>query len=368
MKYMINFQGQISPVFLAMENNFIAPSNNQGGAPMDPRKKDNKPVVHQPEYKHEYEPNQVQNTLYNEDEDDEQEFEGVEISQDEVKILEESLEILKEIEMNATKPGDMKTEVAREILSDMVQVKKRITRLLQTERFTQYQIKELTRLKEKINDYLMSYRNRYNLIKENFRLGIITEPLSKQLKKQESEEENEGQRGSSPLTTEQGSPTSSNGDRHQEEHKKEDPKKKPIKKAEIKGKLIAPPSGWKNPVVQNNPDYINLLDDPVDTNTNNTNNANNTNANPNNNLITKETNLMDDLLSLQFNTTAPTNNTQNVPNQFQGMGANIINPVIMNQQTQGIISPPQNQQTQQTSTTKNVDDDDDFFGSLANRT
>jgi len=30
-KMIINFQGQASPVFLAMESNFIVPSNNQGG-------------------------------------------------------------------------------------------------------------------------------------------------------------------------------------------------------------------------------------------------------------------------------------------------------------------------------------------------
>jgi hypothetical protein len=44
-KYMISFKGQISPIFLAMESNFIAPANNQGGVPLDPNKRHNMPVV-----------------------------------------------------------------------------------------------------------------------------------------------------------------------------------------------------------------------------------------------------------------------------------------------------------------------------------
>lgn len=119
MKYMINFKGSISPVFLAMEGNYIVPSNNQGGAPLDPKKNKDIPRVTSPEYKHEVEPQDYQNTLYDENVDDvEDDLDEIEISPDEVfiflqyniqvQILEESMNIANEIRTNATKPGDMK--------------------------------------------------------------------------------------------------------------------------------------------------------------------------------------------------------------------------------------------------------------------
>jgi hypothetical protein len=85
MKYMINFKGSISPVFLAMEGNYIVPSNNQGGAPMDPKRTKDIPRVIEPEYKHEVEPQEYQNTLYDENNDgDDDDLEEIEISKDEV--------------------------------------------------------------------------------------------------------------------------------------------------------------------------------------------------------------------------------------------------------------------------------------------
>jgi hypothetical protein len=92
MKYMINFQGTISPVFLAMEENYIVPSNNQGGAPLDPRKYNtDKPKIVEPEYKHSSDKNNYnnyqQNTLYDEEDDEEDEgMDAVEISKDEVRM------------------------------------------------------------------------------------------------------------------------------------------------------------------------------------------------------------------------------------------------------------------------------------------
>jgi hypothetical protein len=85
MKYMINFKGSISPVFLAMEGNYIVPSNNQGGAPMDPKKSKDVPRVTNPEYKHEVEPQDFQNTLYDEAMDDgDDDLDDIEISPEEV--------------------------------------------------------------------------------------------------------------------------------------------------------------------------------------------------------------------------------------------------------------------------------------------
>ena len=86
---MINFQGTISPIFLAMDENYIVPSNNQGGPLPEPSKMHSqpKPVRKEPEYQHEINPSSMpQNTLYNEDvEYDYSVYDGIEISQDEVK-------------------------------------------------------------------------------------------------------------------------------------------------------------------------------------------------------------------------------------------------------------------------------------------
>lgn len=85
---MINFQGTVSPIFLAMDENYIVPSNNQGGPLPDPSKLQShpKPVHRVPEYQHEVTPGSMpQNTLYNEDEEyDYSVYDGVEISRDEV--------------------------------------------------------------------------------------------------------------------------------------------------------------------------------------------------------------------------------------------------------------------------------------------
>ena len=85
----MNFQGQVSPVFLAMEGNYIVPSNNQGGPIQDPNKKPQQSFKPKPvEYKHEYASSStVQNTLYDEN-DDESEYnpvDGIQITREEVK-------------------------------------------------------------------------------------------------------------------------------------------------------------------------------------------------------------------------------------------------------------------------------------------
>jgi hypothetical protein len=38
--------------------------------------------------------------------------------------------------VNATKPGDMKSEIAREILADLVHVRKRLNKLILTDTFS----------------------------------------------------------------------------------------------------------------------------------------------------------------------------------------------------------------------------------------
>lgn len=90
-KFMMNFQGQVSPIFLAMNEDYIVPSNNQGGPVPDPRKQNAQPksTTKEPEYRHEVNPSsRAVNTLYNEeDEYDYSVYDGVEISRDEVIIL-----------------------------------------------------------------------------------------------------------------------------------------------------------------------------------------------------------------------------------------------------------------------------------------
>ncbi len=118
-KFMMNFQGTISPIFLAMDENYIVPSNNQGGPVPEPKREApqiSKTNIKEPEYHHEViassRPPAQMNTLYNEDEEyDYSVYDGVEITKDEMKIVEESISILKEIEMNAVKPGDMKSNL-----------------------------------------------------------------------------------------------------------------------------------------------------------------------------------------------------------------------------------------------------------------
>jgi len=90
---MMNFQGTVSPIFLAMDENYIVPSNNQGGPVPEP-KRDNfqssKYNTKEPEYQHEVEsrpPPPQLNTLYNEDEEyDYSVYDGVEITKDEVLL------------------------------------------------------------------------------------------------------------------------------------------------------------------------------------------------------------------------------------------------------------------------------------------
>lgn len=87
----MNFQGQKSPIFLAMEDNITVPSNNQGGPVPDMRKGGQQSFKpRQTEYKHEQPGGQqVQNTLYDEnDEDyDYSAYDGIQITQDEVSIF-----------------------------------------------------------------------------------------------------------------------------------------------------------------------------------------------------------------------------------------------------------------------------------------
>lgn len=86
----MNFQGQVSPVYLAMEGSYIVPSNNQGGPIQDPNKKPQQSFKPKPvEYKHDYTSSStVQNTLYDENDDDTEynPVDGIQITREEVKI------------------------------------------------------------------------------------------------------------------------------------------------------------------------------------------------------------------------------------------------------------------------------------------
>lgn len=181
-RVVMNFQGTVSPVFLAMEGNYIVPSNNQGGPITDPNKKSQQSFKPKPvQYKQDYASSStVQNTLYDENDDDESEYnpkDGIQITREEVKILEESIGILKEIERTAMSSADMKGDIAKEILSDLVHVHKRLKRFLKTEKFASASQKnEAVRLSQVLSSCLSSYKTKYYKLKEEAKRRIRTEP------------------------------------------------------------------------------------------------------------------------------------------------------------------------------------------------
>jgi len=263
-KFMINFQGQVSPVFLAMENNVTVPSNNQGGPMSDLKKSTNQYKPKPTEYKHEY-TSKVQNTLYDEnDEDyDYSAYDGIQITSEEVRILEESIGILKEIERNANKPADMKGDIAKEILSDLVHVHKRLKRFIKSERFASpSQKNEAIKLNQLLSSCLSSYKTKYYKLKDEQR-RVQTEPNEDyRARYQEEEEEarNYNPKNAGRLATEI-------DDNHYNERIRpsdlmSDPKHKTqFKKANISNHKLAPPSGWKVPTQEasSNPDLVDLL-------------------------------------------------------------------------------------------------------------
>jgi len=314
-KFMMNFQGTISPIFLAMDENYIVPSNNQGGPVPEP-KRDVPQVsstIKEPEYHHEViassRPPAQLNTLYNEDEEyDYSVYDGVEITKDEMKIVEESISILKEIEANAVKPGDMKSEIANEILGDLVHVNKRVRRIILTDKFSStVQRSDAMKLNDMINDCLTSYRSRYNLIKNNYNKGIKTEPLVKQPEPQPQ--------------TEVGGFLDEEDHARANKFKQEGQQLNILKTEEsADGKKssftsvrkLAPPKGWKAPPQATNIDLLDLLDAEIPQMTpiaeskeetkQDTPQSHNSNVTPKN--------YMDDLLSLDIGGNSHQNHNQ----------------------------------------------------------
>jgi hypothetical protein len=177
----MNFQGTVSPVFLAMESNYIVPSNNQGGPVADPNKKSQQSFKPKPvQYKQDYASSStVQNTLYDENEEESEynPHDGIQITREEVKILEESIGILREIERTAMSSADMKGDIAKEILSDLVHVHKRLKRFLKTEKFASASQKnEAVRLSQVLSNCLSNYKTKYYKLKEEQKRRIRTEP------------------------------------------------------------------------------------------------------------------------------------------------------------------------------------------------
>jgi len=261
-KFMINFQGQVSPVFLAMENNVTVPSNNQGGPMSDLKKSTNYYKPKTTEYKHEY-TSKVQNTLYDEnDEDyDYSAYDGIQITAEEVRILEESIGILKEIERNATKPADMKGEIAKEILSDLVHVHKRLKRFIKSERFASpSQKNEAIKLNQLLSSCLSSYKTKYYKLKDEQR-RVRTEPdEDHRVKyKEEEEETNYHPKNAGRLQTEVDD--NAYNERIRPSDLIDGKKNGTFKKANFMNNKLAPPTGWKvpNQDLGSNPDLIDLL-------------------------------------------------------------------------------------------------------------
>jgi hypothetical protein len=264
-KFMMNFQGTISPIFLAMDENYIVPSNNQGGPVPEPKREApqiSKANIKEPEYHHEViassRPPAQMNTLYNEDEEyDYSVYDGVEITKDEMKIVEESISILREIEMNAIKPGDMKSEIANEILGDLVHVNKRVRRIILTDKFSStVQRSDAMKLNDMINDCLTSYRSRYNLIKTNYSKGIKTEPLVKQPEPQPQAEaggflDEEDHARANKFNKQEG---------QQLDILKTEESAEGKKSGFTSVRKLAPPKGWKAPPQATNIDLLDLLD------------------------------------------------------------------------------------------------------------
>mmetsp|Transcript_4964 Transcript_4964/g.4166 ORF Transcript_4964/g.4166 Transcript_4964/m.4166 type:complete len:128 (-) Transcript_4964:657-1040(-) len=127
--------------------------------------------------------------------------------------------------MNATKPGDMKSEIAREILNDLVHVRKRMSRLIQTQKINDPNArKRIIDLNDRINDSLILYKERYNELKEDYRLGVKSEAL----------------------TQKESSPSKESKKEEPNEESKNNEDKNKIKKG-LAGSKLAPPSGWKAP-------------------------------------------------------------------------------------------------------------------------
>jgi len=339
-RFMMNFQGTISPVFLAMDENYIVPSNNQGGPVPEPKKETyqgSKYNVKEPEYQHEVETNSrappaQMNTLYNEDEEyDYSVYDGIEITKDEMKIVEESISILKEIELNATKPGDMKSEIANEILGDLVHVNKRIRRIILTDKFSStIQRNDAMRLNDLINDCLSSYRQRYNIIKDNYNKGITTEPVVKQPQPEVG------------------------GFLDDDDHQKAENLNKQVDNLKIEEshddkkpgytgvRKLAPPKGWKGPPQKTDIDLLDLLDSEVPQTNNVADSKEETKQNtptPQNNETPK--NYMDDLLSLDIGGGSHQNQHQNVSHNNNNGGFNFghAQPVNPNLNFMGSMSP-----------------------------
>jgi len=413
-KFMINFQGQVSPVFLAMEGNVAPPSNNQGGPISDSRKSTTTQYKPKPtEYKHEY-ANNVQNTLYDEnDEDyDYSAYDGIQITSEEVRILEESMGILKEIERNATKPADMKGDIAKEILSDLVHVHKRLKRFITSEKFASPAHKnEAIRLNQVLSSCLSSYKTKYYKLKEEVR-QIRTEPAEdfKQRYRRGEDEEGTKTKNVQRLATEydEGSYT--------ERIRPSDlggsgKKTADLKKATFTGNnKLAPPTGWKAPTqdLAPNPDLIDLLNTrdaapskPVQKQT--PKKVEETKEDPNKRVATTP-DLLTDLLDLNFGSPQPQNNanggavkntpvksnqvvhtdmgpsskndlwdfnfgsTPKKPNVLSPSGKGVVQVQFMSSTPKKPVAQPTQTITEPNVPVKNLlDDDDDFFSDMANR-
>jgi len=293
--------------------------------------------VKEPEYQHEVETNSrappaQMNTLYNEDEEyDYSVYDGIEITKDEMKIVEESISILKEIEFNATKPGDMKSEIANEILGDLVHVNKRIRRIILTDKFSStIQRNDAMRLNDLINDCLSSYRQRYNIIKDNYNKGITTEPVVKQPQPEVG------------------------GFLDDDDHQKAENLNKQVDNLKIEEshddkkpgytgvRKLAPPKGWKGPPQKTDIDLLDLLDSEVPQTNNVADSKEETKQNtptPQNNETPK--NYMDDLLSLDIGGGSHQNQHQNVSHNNNNGGFNFghAQPVNPNLNFMGSMSP-----------------------------
>jgi len=167
-KFMINFQGITSPVYLVLENTTsptatgtTEPESNSKISKSASKKKEKEKPKEQPK-----------STDKLDDEVYYASHEGTDISEDEVLILKGSMSVLKEIADNSVHPSDMKSEIAKEILGDLVEVQKKLTRIIKHEKLTRStQRRVLFELDYEINESIASYKSKYTYLKEQLKLG-----------------------------------------------------------------------------------------------------------------------------------------------------------------------------------------------------
>jgi len=310
--------------------------------------------------------------------------------------LEESIGILKEIERTATTSADMKGEIAKEILGDLVHVHKRLKRFLKTEKFASASQKnEAIRLSQVLSNCLSSYKTKYYKLKEEAKRRIRTEPDEDFRGKFQ---EDAPQKNFGRLATEYDE--SNYADKLKlSQDLISDPKKRVDMQKSAPNKKFEPPSGWKANLeidknLNGNPDLIDLLNNREAAAKSHRQTAPKIEEKKEERIQTQgNQDLVNDLLDINFNTEPVQHSSGTKASKEhkkftpQGKGFQIAAPKFaspVNNPAKNSVdlfdfsdypAPTANTQNNQgqtntqnlASTKSNSHDDDDFFSDIANR-